>query len=163
MFNAQTERNIKIVEMMKLGEFTLQEIGDMYGVSRERIRQIYKRHTGEGYRLRLTNEQKHKLEELNSVAFNCVECGNPEHNDIKEEYKICRECRRKYRKEQRNPYILKKCSYCGDNFHPFRNRGPKQRNMFCSIRCHWDNINDLSNKKVGLLTRLERMIKRCLK
>lgn len=148
------DRNKNIVRLMELGEFTLQDIGDMYGVTRERVRQIYHKHTGHGYKQRMINRQE-KLQEILSIpAFNCVECGNPEYTPIKQEYKLCRDCRRKYRKQERLPWVLFSCDNCGTKFHPFRNRPKGEESKFCSIKCYMERR---WHKPVGFLGKVKRI------
>ena len=117
----------------------------MYGVSRERIRQIYKRATGRGagermvLRREIKNEVKGQVEKakLESVKFHCRACNKPVmHKEGK--YHLCVKCSDMLTKRQRDPYTLLQCIVCGDDFHPFRNN---PNGKYCSTDCYFNSGN----------------------
>lgn len=66
-------RDTLIVRRIALGE-TLQSIGNDLGISRERVRQIYKKYTHRGARERYLKNMLTKVAKLNQVKFTCKSC-----------------------------------------------------------------------------------------
>lgn len=139
------KRNKTIIEKLDSGRYTLKRLGEEYGITRERVRQIYKREMGRShhekrseflkhqshlYRLRIIREKK------KHVRFLCKECGKPVTEiDDKRLIATCRSCSRKYRKTERIPEKITICLFCHKEFHPYRGT-PHQK--FCTKQCYFD-------------------------
>lgn len=146
-----TERNELIVDLLdnSLPPLTLQEVGDMYDISRERVRQIYKNKRGIGATdlmlkrkalAKRIKDQKASIKE-NTVKFSCAACGDPVmYKDAGRKRKLCSKCSSVLEDQQRDPYITKFCRNCGEPFHPFRNskyRKPGVRDStYCNMDCY---------------------------
>jgi len=96
-------REQNIVNMRKAG-FTLQDIGDNFFVSKERIRQILVSCVGSS----LTNHEPRPLKHTNSLLDShtprpCVHCGQIIEQPRKHQ-KFCVACRALYEREWRNNY-----------------------------------------------------------
>lgn len=132
-------RNEAILKDCESRDFTLEQMGEKYRVTRERIRQIYKQMTGKKYQLR--NEKKREIkaqkreEWLDSVSFNCTACGKSvTHRGAG--YKYCNDCW-KIRLSQRNPNLWKICFQCLIKFHPYYHYNSQGvANKFCSKECY---------------------------
>ena len=151
-------RNDTIVRLLNSGRYTLQEIGNKYNISRERVRKIYADETGKPYQLRRNFESRLKQalikkKEL-SVKFICAGCHKPAtYSEVSRRKKLCSNCHDLLIKQHRNPYIVAQCAVCGVKFHPFRDLQyhRKSKKLFCSNKCRmhylWE-INELHlNKK----------------
>lgn len=120
-------RERQIVFLMNTGLFTLERVGKLYGISRERIRQIYKKKIGTSHiekrdRLFQPQIQKEIKKLLKSVKFHCVACKKPvTYEKARNSYSLCKNCRKIQVIEQRNPYITLICTKCGKSYHPLRN------------------------------------------
>jgi len=144
MLKLSPKDNKEIVELMNTGEYTLQQIGDRYRVTRERIRQIYKEATGKGvnsFRKQRTLAKREIW--LNEIAFICKGCTFPiKRKDRKRgQRNFCSKCRHIQVVEQRDPRVLHSCVWCPGKFHPYRNIKYtyfKNRNLFCNQKCYWD-------------------------
>ena len=136
----------EIVELMNTGGYTLQQVGDRYRVSRERIRQIYKEATGKGVNSFRKQRSLAKREIwLNEIAFICSGCMFPiKRKDRNQgQHSLCSKCRHIQVVEQRDPTLLYPCVWCPRKFHPYRNTKYgyacfKNRNLFCKMKCYWD-------------------------
>lgn len=117
--------------MLNTGKYSLEEVGEEFGITRERARQIYKKDTGKSSRKKhqeFMAQRTHlcKLkavrEKRKHVRFLCKECGKPVTEvDDKRLLSVCSSCSRKYRKLQRDPNRVDECWYCHIKFHPYRN------------------------------------------
>lgn len=139
------KRNKQIVKMLKSGDFTLQMVGDHYGITRERARQIYRTTTGtpyDCYRGKKLNKEKGKLNKihLKEVKFLCKACHSPvTHKDGRYKHHLCSKCHEIMNKEQRDPYVVNLCLNCDKPFHPSRNRKRLKgfRGFFGSRKCYF--------------------------
>ena len=133
------------------GTYTLQEIGEKYGISRERVRQVWKRAKGYGFdahRLRLKHlwELSHE-EHLKEIKFVCTGCEKP--ITFKEGFhksKYCNDCRILYTTINIDLSRWHICKTCGIKFRPkvrfAHHRNPKTyhgryRGYFCSKKCYF--------------------------
>lgn len=119
------ERNKKLVELYDSGLYTLEQVGGMFDISRERVRQIYKRETGKSATIR--RETKKKVEEirrqksLNLVAFKCGACGKPvTHREKGRRHSLCESCNYLQNVKQVAIYTTYVCDGCGVSYHPKR-------------------------------------------
>lgn len=140
-------RNKVIVQQLDSGNYTLQSIGTKYGLTRERIRQIYNANSKKHYSgvlCRRRDERSKKMKKiseeiLNLIKFKCVACGKSvTYAEGKYKRIFCVSCKLIVRKN-RNPKVICKCETCGKNFHPFRNAfSPNIRikSKFCSQKCY---------------------------
>lgn len=128
-----------LMKMANENKYTLQQLGDVFGITRERVRQIYKKLTGKSYGV----ERRKKILSLSDIAAQ---------QNLKrlEEPKICPACKKEYFprtlhqkmcldcrlliKGNRDPYTWCKCLYCGKDFHPIRTWRfvPALKNKYCS-------------------------------
>jgi len=158
MANQKTSRNDTIVRLLNSGRYTLQEIGNKYKISRERVRKIYKNETGKPYQLHKHYEYQLKQAFLKkkelTIKFICAGCHKAAtYHEVSRKKKLCSNCNDLLIKRHRNPYILAQCAICGVKFHPFRDLQyhNDSKKLLCSNRCRmqylWE-INELHlNKK----------------
>jgi DNA-directed RNA polymerase sigma subunit (sigma70/sigma32) len=119
---------------------TLEEVGDMFGVTREYVRQVWATHTPGGYRRYRDYQQKVAYERnekrLDSVKFECNACGTPvTYREGKYKQGLCHNCSDKFL-EQRDPYIILTCVECGNEFSPMRNNPKRHESRYCSMDCY---------------------------
>lgn len=145
-YRGNLKRNLKIVALADTGKYTLEELGQKFGLTRERIRQIYKAMTGLHYRVRIDkNKVKRVVEKkvkMNQVVYNCVGCGIP----VKRKYrhgKYCDYCHILSSIRRRSLLKTFVCVFCGEKYHPIYNyKSPsimKKKtigNCFCSMDCY---------------------------
>lgn len=137
-------KDIEIVRLLNTGDYTLQAVGDIYNLSRERIRQIYKRETGTPYnrkygqkRVRL-KEQK-KIESLKLIKFNCKGCGKAvTREEARYNLSYCPDCHYLWKVKRRDPKENRICLNCGVTFHPLRNWKSVGISRFHSVKCYQD-------------------------
>jgi CRISPR/Cas system CSM-associated protein Csm2 small subunit len=137
-------RNAEMIKMYDSGEYTLQAIASKYHISRERVRQIYKRITGKPsdiYRAtqryeKITAKEKHDKK----IKFHCALCHTPVTYGEKSKRLYCGECRATMLISQRDATRTSICKACGASFHPFRylsgNTKAKGVGLFCSMACY---------------------------
>ena len=87
---SKNAKYLQIVEMINSGK-TLQEVGDKYKVTRERIRQIYLKATGLP-----TKKLRKNQEKIQYKQANCVYCGKEFLKKRKNRILCSRECRYEY-------------------------------------------------------------------
>ena len=127
---------------------TLVSVGDELGISRERVRQIFKKITGRGWGIqrRTTERELRDKAWMDTVIFACRQCGREVNrrfrleNGYKKSSVFCSDkCRGIY--NRRDFKVTKICVRCGKGFHPFRNwDSPSNRSkaLFCSQDCYWE-------------------------
>jgi DNA-directed RNA polymerase subunit M/transcription elongation factor TFIIS len=159
-------RNDTIVQLLNSGRYTLQEIGNKYNITRERVRKIYANETGQPYQLHRKFESRLKQAKIKkkelSVKFICAGCHKPAtYSEVSRKKKLCSNCHDLLINQHRNPYIVLQCVVCGATFHPFRDLQyqHKTKNFLCSNRCRmkylW-KINELHlNKKRKSVVEIE--------
>lgn len=137
----------KLLKESATGNFTLEQLGEKYGVTRERIRQIYKKATGLPYRTFILT-QRIKREELYNKKVKFI-CGNCEitvlYKDDKRSgaSKYCKECRKLETGEIANVDLKRwhVCKTCGISFHPkfrgIKSGKSKYKGYFCSAKCYF--------------------------
>lgn len=150
------KRNTRIVELAATGKYTLQRLADTFHMSRERIRQIYKRHTGKRFRERINFDhakivKRQKIEaaekELHKkdIIFYCFNCHRPVTREERKggTRKFCKDCQNIYRGDGRDLSITKICKGCGTPFHPFRSAGypnnNKSKGIYHSKDCYQES------------------------
>lgn len=136
----------EIVQDVDLGTKTLNDIGKFYGISRERVRQIYKEHTGKPARNRILNKQSEKektqQELLQKVKYTCVGCAKSvTHKEAGRKHKYCRRCHRIF-KSYRDPQRIYQCRMCNSDFHPLRivRYSDKEKGDYCSMSCYKKSV-----------------------
>jgi hypothetical protein len=119
------KRDKRINTLLDSGMFTLQQLGDRYGLTRERIRQIGQR----TYIERMARLKKEKNERylkwLTETRYKCNACHTKVTNKEAKEthsFGLCRRCKIILKVQQRDPYTLLKCNNCKIKYHPFRVR-----------------------------------------
>ncbi len=152
---APTPLKLEMVEFNKT--HTLQETGDKYGVTRERIRQIVKKVTGHGssfietkmQRREEARAEKARLRAIHDqeVRFICPECGGPAtFGETSKKSIRCRKCQG-FRTSHRSVFAIN-CDFCGVSYHPWLNWGSpstqKERKVkkshFCSQQCSFKSM-----------------------
>jgi rRNA maturation endonuclease Nob1 len=140
----QRERNLKIVNLLNSGDYTLQQVSNMFGITtRERVRQIYISITNKPYAKKYGEKQKNikeikKLEKLREVKYRCRGCGKlVTYGESKQKNRYCLDCFNILNVENRLPYVLLQCLGCSKKFHPFRNwQLVKAATLFHSMECY---------------------------
>lgn len=159
--NEKPERNAEVIKSCQTGKFTLSQLAVMYGISRERIRQIYKKGTGASYRVRILNyREKRKEEEVQQLAQfaitpirKCAAVGC-----AKGVYAKKGKTKRAYCEDHfaiskdRNLRIRLSCYVCGMFFFPFRNYNSpslrhRRKSIYCSPRCYGINMRKSGLRK----------------
>ena len=136
------DRNTYIVNTLLRGNYTLQKVADDVGLTRERIRQIYKKETGRRYVDRRIKHRKDsiiaKLKYLEAVKFDCVYCGQPViRRDAGSSTKFCPDCRvATLMGSARDINKIVVCKYCKVEYHPYRN-WRHQGSSYCSRECYY--------------------------
>lgn len=129
----------ELIEEAKTGLFTLQQLGDKWHITRERVRQIYKDRTGKAFTVNLDHKRQEReiahQARLDSFHFNCRYCEKPVTYQ-EGGWLWCRNCRQNKNKV-RDPRIIKICQQCGKEFHPSRTAKP----IFCSRECYRKSDN----------------------
>ena len=132
------DRNWKIITDLVLPGKTATEVAEAWGISRERVRQIFKTKVG-------ANPPKiRSLLSDSSSLFRCVTCGeklNTVAINRKQNFcsKKCGKFMVKY--DIKNPTT---CEQCGIKYFPHRNnrfykRMRKEKRDFCSMGCYMDS------------------------
>ena len=143
-----SQRDREIIEALDSGEVTLQQVGDRYGITRERVRQIYKRETGASAKdnrlslLRKKRAEEH-VQKLKESEYDCSACGDHVipttlKRNQPGDRRLCEKCRHILKVEGRDPFTLVECLWCKVSFHPNRMYGrlAMQDPKYCS-REHW--------------------------
>ncbi len=144
-------RNKIILELYYKGK-TYHKIGDKYGVSRERIRQIINKELGHRPD-RMQERRERKSETLKNwekeVKFICAQCGKVVTNGEAGGRRTfcCDKCSTRARNTRRKG--KSKCAYCGCTYSPFRVRKYKDLDLgFCCFK-HY-NLWRKDNKGKGI-------------
>lgn len=169
----QKEQTMKdrddLIHEIDAGLTTLDGAGKKYGISRERVRQIYKKATGKGARNRIkamaeVKEYEKGLRDL-EVKVVCERCGTivlrGEARTKGGGFKYCRDCRELQIYAQRDIRTTFWCETCKEDFHPPRNwRVPKQRakGRFCSMACYMKSYT-FKHKNRGVQFTTEQLSK----
>jgi len=156
------ERDALIVEFGDKGTKTLSELGEEFGISRERVRQIYFRQTGKPFTSRILNVRRigaavregarRRLE--TSKPVKCAGCRKPyQRYDFRQRY--CTDCQT-IRRNQRDPRITLRCFNCKKDFHPLLNAvySLQNRAKFCTIACYTSSsyYRQMTKDRVAKLT-----------
>ena len=148
------ERNEELVRLVDTGDFTLKEIGNKFGITKERVRQRYKISTGKPCRIRIKKiiEARNKLknEHLEEIAFYCNNCHLPiKFKDKKRKSKYCKECGILNKKKGICLSLLLKCDNCGKEYNPNRSSivANKFKHHFCTRKCYFEFKKNENNKK----------------
>ena len=149
------ERDKYIAKEGLTGRYTLVALGDKVGISREWVRQIFKKQTGQPYRFRLSHLEKRRTEKtqkfLNEIKFQCKWCGTLVKR--KDGYRLqnnCRECRDKLLTGSlRDGKVFFRCEVCKKEFNPHRNwkEAKSTKSRFCSKECRMNRENLWDTKK----------------
>lgn len=136
------ERGKHIVASLDAGTESIVTLGNKYGVTRERISQIYytltgkKRGTLKTHRKELRNSVKE--EALNSYKFTCAGCGKDvSHREGHYKRKFCLDCHELSQNKKRSLETTYECTTCKKQYHPFTNsRHSRKSGYFCSLICY---------------------------
>ena len=126
------ERARKMVETFLLEGATLEDIGRVYGLTRERVRQIMTKPWG--------TSLSEIREALRANAFQdskvrCVACGGPRSSSRPGSTTCSRACRALLFRYDLNE--LRTCDNCGKEYHPYRNwKAYAGGSRYCSIKCY---------------------------
>lgn len=139
-------RSKEIVSLLETGRYTLQEVGGIYGISRERIRQIYKKSTGESSNHRsIYLKEKGIMDRIlrsQQVKLLCAGCGiKVRYREGANKKKYCPACSYLSVHKARAMSKTRICLNCSNPFHPASNwRFPSQRARaaFCGNLCYYD-------------------------
>jgi len=152
------DRNQQIIKLAETKIYSGEELARMFGITRERVRQIYKKMTGKAIgkerqeffsRIRSAKKERH----LNSVNFTCLVC-KKEVTFRENQYgngKYCKSCISLSNKYDYTVWV--KCSGCGKKFHPFRNHNTPsviqhltgKYGRFCTRDCYWSYLRKIGN------------------
>ena len=144
--SAYSERNKTIIEKLGDGTSTMNALANLYGISRQRISEIYHRTIGQkqGYYLTQKKVLKSQADEkkLSEVKFHCSACGIAvTYRDAGRKSRFCAQCHQLSQYGQKDMNITIPCRECGNQFHPFRSK--RTMNNFCSRECfHKSRIKD---------------------
>lgn len=133
------QRSKKMLARFNEG-LTLQKMGDEFGITRERVRQILKKFTGENVASKRIVERKRIREEARekkgrTVKFICRRCLKPmTYGEAKRQRFFCSPlCEKKYWTTAR--IGRSKCDYCGGMYSPYRVRKWMHLNRsFCCVK-----------------------------
>jgi hypothetical protein len=141
-----TDRNKSIIEDLNKGSSSMSKLAKLYGVSKQRISEIYHRAIGQkqGYyfnQKRVIGQQA-KEKQLSQVKFNCVACGIPvTYREAGRRSKYCAMCHKQSQYGQKDMNITIPCRECSKQFHPYRSK--RTLNNYCSRECfHKSRIKD---------------------
>lgn len=148
--NSKQERNDQLVKLALTGVYSLKDLSNMFDITRERVRQIYKKATGKKFTVRLEarrNLRKARLARLlNLVAFNCKACKRPVRYGEKSKRKVlCNECNYRSSVQQIAIYNVCTCDNCGKEYNPKRTvlrqhkqaqKEGKSLGTFCTTKCY---------------------------
>lgn len=158
--NAQREERQKfIVANLSSGNMSMVDLGKKFGISRERISQIYYTAIGSKKRGSLLKNRRERQRQnreawLNSIKYNCASCGTPvAQRESQHKKTYCQKCHTISQKERRSMQTTLECTRCGKAFHPFYNckLGQKRKiGYFCSRECYTTYIveHGINPKKV---------------
>ena len=146
-FGTIKQRDSQIVLRMMKGRHTLEELGKEFGLSRERIRQIYTKKTGKPYQERMHQARERKIKAVirfgNEVKFNCKGCGKDiKRKEVGGSSVYCTDCRLKLViGSLRDKSVAFICEECGESFNPPRNWQSQKRyaGKFCNPKCYLKN------------------------
>jgi DNA-directed RNA polymerase subunit RPC12/RpoP len=151
------ERNNEIMAMASYGTFTLQQIGDEFGLTRERVRQIWVGLANQSWkelRHKAREDRRNKL--LDRTKFLCRACGKKV--TYREPYRrwLCAKCWGIIKIEQRDPYTTLACDYCSLQFHPLRVRKYSRKisgkyGNFCTAKCYWNYLKEKDDIEGGVI------------
>jgi DNA-binding CsgD family transcriptional regulator len=143
------KRNIEILALYHKG-LTYQKIGDIYGLTRERIRQLLNKILGkkpDRLQERVAEKALVKKTHAETVKFLCRKCNKPvTYGEAGGKGVFCSDkCRRLYRNTERQG--VDKCDYCGKVYHPYRVRKFMHLDKgFCCLRHYNLYRSDLRGK-----------------
>lgn len=131
----KAKRNLNITRLILTSDKTLKQIGEKYGITKQRVSQIIKRQTGETPKKVKAN----LLAKSTLNRFRCQNCGITLSSDMVGKHKSfcsihCEEFFTRYDFE--NPKI---CKECGRKFIPFRNTKFYKKvggKYFCCMKCY---------------------------
>ena len=146
----------KMFAILETGEYTLEQVSKQFGLSRQRVNQIWKKNKGFGYRKHievvrdLREQRREKF--LDSIFYVCLRCKREvsyRENRVRPGWVYCKDCRDIMdNSTYRNYRIVKVCQTCGKDFHPFNNyKSPSSRNksIFCSMKCYFNSPDFRTN------------------
>lgn len=120
-----------IIGLMVKNE-TLDAIGKRYGITRERVRQIFKNRMG------ISHVKASELLAEHVREYRCVICGGEmKYGELKKGAHFCSDACRKITRNY-NWQITQTCENCGCKYHPIRiSKYVKSDHHFCSAKCHF--------------------------
>lgn len=137
-----SERDKKIVDCLSTQTKTVKELTAEFGISRERVCQIYSKVTGLPRGSLVKIKQHHNDM---SVRFVCLGCSIPV--TVKEGkylHKYCKDCHKISQTSNRMLRLTFTCTHCGKKYHPLsisaRNLAKKKKRLgnFCTFKCYTD-------------------------
>lgn len=140
----QRARNKLLLRNLRSGNFTLQDVSDRYGITRERVRQIWKASEGKGFTKFRDKQKRTKARErkefLKTIKFHCSACKKPvTHKEAFRKHNLCKRCSYILMVLKRDPYVLFTCEICGREYHPQRNhKAYNSKRKFCTTECYFD-------------------------
>ena len=142
------QRDQTIVAEIFIGK-TFQSVGDKFGISRERVRQIFKAKTGMGRdELKRAEKFQKKVNLMQKIKFFCKQCKDPVIYSQQGIRKFCSTtCWKEYYSSRgegcRNLKVKLICSGCGIDYHPHRNvnspsilKGKTLKRNYCTKKCY---------------------------
>jgi hypothetical protein len=135
----KANRDKIIVEFLNEAKATVGELGLQFGITRERVCQIYSKVTGQP-RGTLKRVRQHHNEM--AIKFVCQGCSAPV--TIKDGlylHKYCRSCHHISQTTNRIPKVTFTCTRCGKKYHPTSSSARRliiQIGTFCSFQCYTD-------------------------
>ena len=115
------DRDTKIIELVNKG-LTFDAVGSVYQITRERVRQIYKKYVGMSpVYMRTVVKKQQAIEQGKKYKFTCIFCDTPiSYADGKGRNAICRTCFPSSSKDMARATFTAKCNGCGVEFNPTR-------------------------------------------
>lgn len=145
MHKITPEKRQELLNTANTGEYTLSEMGEMYGITRSRVGQIIFDATGKNYRTRINKNRKIKRAEKKAYGerllcyCQAVDCGVPVYaKNINSggKRKFC-EAHTLLTKQNKCVTVKFTCARCQIRFYPLRNyvyQGREQK--YCSPDCY---------------------------
>jgi len=127
-FKQSTERSRSVLKMLLTEKYTMREVGEHFGITKQRVSQMYYKEFGKMYlpRKKEITEKKHQMF-LNTISYYCEACHTAVYERDKREIdghhkgpfsKYCRTCSEISMGEHRDPKKICICKQCGIPFYP---------------------------------------------
>lgn len=123
-------RDLEIVKLLNTGRYSLEEVGNNYGITRQAVSLLYFKRTGMRFvriKKEFANQKNEKRQKLkikqkqlldNTVKYRCSVCRTRvRYKDAR--ISLCPECHRLVEEEHRSLKRKVRCWGCGIRFYPY--------------------------------------------